>query len=286
MSNKTFSHNGSTISLPFYEIGGYHYVRIEKENILNQFPIVAKAQNLLKAPPNWVTWHWTAAPYDVPFNHYQINVGEEYVYVNLYMTDYEFFSHTWMRNGKNIGISYMAMGGVPTNGMYPQDIRKVPGMIETGSRMLAALIHYFGLKPTNITDHAAWAAKDGYPGQRWDNQLVLPSGKTLFTTNVTEAFKIASDFYQEKKTIKVPVIKENLKTESIKKAGDVCMSDTPYNDVNKSMWFADSVQKVTDLGIMSGRKTEDRGLVFDPEQPLTRAEFAVAAEKLLKYLGK
>lgn len=263
--------------VPLVVVQGYHYVKIKKEDILDQVPaVLASIQGGSK--PNWVTFHWTAGSYEFPYKSYQINVNEGYILLALYATHYGYYGHTWKRNSGNLGISYNAMGGGKIGSMYAYDIRKKPGMIETGSLVLAAVMKHFGLKPYQITDHDAWSKKDGYDSYRWDNQLILSNGKTLFQTNLERALQIMS---QEEKE---PEVKPDQNHENVKDADHVCENETPFDDVCSKDWFADAVQFVADEGLMIGMKTKDGGHEFKPNKPLTRAEFSVALEKLYKKL--
>lgn len=278
--------DGKTFTVPYLEIDSYSYVRIEKANLLAQVPVILASMDDQTAPA-WLTWHWTAGSYDYPFNHYQINVGEDYVLMSLYSTSYDYFAHTWMRNGLNLGMSYMAMGGAVTEGMYDDDIRKIPTIIETGSLLITALKEYFDLNWNQITDHAAWANKDGYPGERWDNQLFLADDNTVFSKNVGQAKWFWEKHYGKNADAneKDYHTDDKEKHDNVKPAPPVCKSDTVFNDVCKKDWYADAIDKLYKLGIMAG-EGKGTALAFHPREAITRAEIAAVIDKTIGHAKK
>lgn len=276
MSTRVFqTPSGVSIELPFVLVEGYHYVKIPANKILEYLPIVW-ATLPDKTKPKYVTCHWTAAPYNVPFNDYQINVGDDYIYVSLFATQYSSFSHTWKRNSLNLGITYMAMGGAVTNGMYAMDIRKSPNMVNTGSLALAAVMKFFSLKPSQVTDHDAWSKVDGYDSYRWDNQLQLTPKETLFQRNLSEAQKIL--------TGTSVLVKDESKHIPTQAAPPVCASDTVFADVCKKDWFADALQYLYERKVFSGTKVDNK-LHFLPNEPLLRQELATILNAFLMSQG-
>ncbi len=55
-----------------------------------------------------------------------------------------------------------------------------------------------------------------------------------------------------------------------------------FKDVPKEHWAAESIDKLSKLGILKG---DDNGN-FRPNDPITRAETAVVIDRVLKYLGR
>lgn len=55
-----------------------------------------------------------------------------------------------------------------------------------------------------------------------------------------------------------------------------------FKDVEKGRWSEKSIERLVELGILSGYKDN----TFKPAQSLTREEFAVALDRVLKLLGK
>jgi hypothetical protein len=276
--------DGSEFTVPLVVVSGFYYVKIKVENILKQLPVIVDSIKV-KTKPKYVTWHWTAAPYDLPYNHYQVNVGEDYILVSLYMTSYSYFHHTWKRNSLNLGISYMAMGGKKRAGIYAQDIRKTPQMMKTGSVALAALKKAFGFEWSQVTDHDAFSKLDGYDSYRWDNQLVLRNGKTLYTSNLQEAKWIYDSHFVDRvtpdKNHKDFQTSEKDKHKAVEHAEPVCRHNTPFEDVCNKDWYADDVQYLYDLGIVAG---EGRGnkFYYNPHVAITRAEAATMVYSLFR----
>jgi hypothetical protein len=269
--------DGDAESFAFVDVQGYSYIKIPVGKILDWLPVVFRSFTVQDSPA-YITGHWTAAPNDIPFKSYQINVGRDYILVALYAMEYEYYSHTWKRNSDNLGYSYMSMGGGNVGGgRYRDDVRKDDEMVETGSILLASLIGMF--PSAKVTDHAAWASKDGYTGQRWDNRAVLSNGLTLYQQNIKRAKEIMTEQAQQPP-------QDNEREKAVEKAGDVSASDTIFDDVNKSMWFADAVEFIHELGVMTGTKRKNGGHLFKPHDPLTRAEFATALVALYEKIQK
>lgn len=273
---RKFKDDQGEFEIPFVLVGGYHYVKILNKDIDRQLPAVLKT--IRRTPkPDWITYHWSAGSFTTNYKSYQVNVMTDGILINLFSTDYDAFSHTWKRNTGNIAVSFMAMGGsVDRNGFYQFDIRKQPQMIEAAAQTTAHLTKYFGLSLNQVTDHAAWAKKDGYSGLRWDVRLKI--GKTDLYQELIKK----TAWYLNRKEIEV---KENQNEDNVKNARPVCKSDTPFSDVDCTKWYADAVQEMYDLGILTGSKTEKGGFTFNPDQPLTRAQFAVALSQMIKKLN-
>ena len=106
-------------------------------------------------PPTWITVHWTAGSYDQVFDHYHFNVRGDGTVVQTLPTRFK-GSHTWHRNGGNLGVSFCAMA----NGFPVKTVQ-----IDAMSRLIAELMGIFKIPLGNVRDHVYWATMDGYgPG--------------------------------------------------------------------------------------------------------------------------
>ncbi|MGG4395852.1 S-layer homology domain-containing protein [Paenibacillus thiaminolyticus] len=56
--------------------------------------------------------------------------------------------------------------------------------------------------------------------------------------------------------------------------------EKPKRQDDEGHWAEVSIRRVMDAGIMNGRNTG-----FAPNEPITRAEIAVAADRILRQLG-
>jgi hypothetical protein len=127
--------------------------------------------------------HWTAGRYNQQFDDYHINIdGSGNIYIDGELTDHK--SHTWMRNGRAVGISLdCAYGAQWVNdlGNYPP----TAAQIETLAQVVAVLCVDLGLPASisNVLTHAEAAdnmdgfyAHDPYGPtttcERWDLWVV------------------------------------------------------------------------------------------------------------------
>lgn len=156
------------------QVQGRPYWRLETNEIFKELPGLLPAGN-----PQWVTEHWTAGPYGVGFHDYQILIADSYILVSTDFLNYAKHQHTWRRNSQNIGMAYMAMVNATERNPGPCPV--TAGMMERMGIVKALLARRYGFGFSSFVDHAHWANVDGYPGQRWDNRFVLPSGHTIYS---------------------------------------------------------------------------------------------------------
>lgn len=292
MPSRTFKDPIGDFTLPIVVVGGYHFVEIQASKIDEQLPSVLKSITVQPGsteirPMRYLTLHWSAGSYTTPFKAYQISVKPDSILINLYAIDWDAFSHTWKRNGQNMALSLLSMGGAVDRktGLYQFDILKQPQMLDIAAKTAAHVLHHYRLPLTTITDHAAWAKKDGYKGLRWDIRKVMSANRTTFDEIYSKANVYLKSLQNPKQVVQESIkVVKNQNEKNIKDAPPVCKSDTPFTDVDCNMWFADAVQEMYDLGILTGSKGKDGGFTFNPTKPLTRAEFAVAMSQMIKKL--
>lgn len=147
------------MSYPIQKVQGASYYRIPADEIEAGLKSV-----LTPGTVEELTFHWTAGAYNHAYRAYQILIDDDYILVATDILNWYGHQHTWRRNYRNIGISFMAMA----NG-YP--LTRI--MVERGALVAAILKKYYSIRWDWILDHAFWAKLDGYPGLRWDIRLKL-----------------------------------------------------------------------------------------------------------------
>lgn len=128
-------------------------------------------------PPTWITIHWTAGGYEQVFDHYHFNVrGNGDVVQTLSVRQKG--SHTWHRNGGNLGVSFCAMApGCPVK----------PVQVDAMARLIAELMGMFKIPLGNVKDHVYWAKLDGYGPGSGDPETRIditgtPEGQKIWET--------------------------------------------------------------------------------------------------------
>ncbi|MEZ0374921.1 MAG: N-acetylmuramoyl-L-alanine amidase [Candidatus Sericytochromatia bacterium] len=169
-------------------VQGAPFYRIEAADIRAELPKLFPA-----GTARYITLHWTAGGYNVPFSDYQILIGHEYILISEDMLNWSRHQHSWRRNTGNIGISFMAMANATERNAGPAPVTKP--MIEHCALVAALIVRRYALDWFALVDHAHWAALDGYPGQRWDCQWPVPweHGEHL-----TDVVKRKAKWYHEK----------------------------------------------------------------------------------------
>lgn len=163
-------------------VQGRPFYRIEAHEIEERLPSLLHPGRV-----DWVTEHWTAGAYGVPYSDYQILVDSQYILVSSNVLAWNRHQHTWRRNTSNIGIAYMAMARATERnaGSYP--ITKE--MVERAALVKAILAKRYSLPWERFFDHAYWAKRDGYPGLRWDVRFKLfwEQNQTIYEAGVRKA---------------------------------------------------------------------------------------------------
>jgi len=173
-------------------IQGLKYYKIKSKDIIEQLPGILPEISDLK----YVTGHWSAGSHRNYYRSYQINIiNEDAILVSSTIDQYMNHQHTWNRNSKNIGYSYIGMYGATDNDMGIYPITK--NMIESAGKTLAVLkgkYNYLGWE--YFTDHAFFSKRDNYKqygSMRWDTEFKLENGRT-----VTEETKNKAQWYFKK----------------------------------------------------------------------------------------
>lgn len=164
------------MSLEKINVQGVAYFKIDQKDIMKELPVLLNkiAKNI---SVQWITAHWSAAPLNMPFKHYQVNVGDGFILIAADLGKWINHQHTWKRNTGNIGISFMAMGIGEDKDKY---IIPTENMIECFSSTQAILAKFFKIDWKRVVDHAYFAKIDGYPQDRWDIQLKMNKTETLY----------------------------------------------------------------------------------------------------------
>lgn len=260
-------------------VQGKPYYRIERQEIEGSLVNLVQSRS---GAVDWITLHWTAGSYKTPYKSYQVLIGPTYILVSFDLLNFARHQHTYHRNSRNIGVSFMAMA----NG-YPV----TESQMEMCAQVCAILKKKYSIQWTRLQDHAFWAKKDGYPGLRWDVRKKLNDGEsqslglrseTVFERVVRKSKWYFDHMFTDTEPV-MRIVKEDDHIKAAEEAPAISNGGDVFDDVPNTLWSADAIEDTYKMSLMVGSKTSD-GHNFRPKEPASREEVAVGLHKLKKIL--